>query len=186
MNESETPLQFVEDVGIQKVSNRQHDDSVKFVGTFTLEWLKDGQVVHTEVFKNTVVNEGKNKVLDVMFNAVTQITTWYAGLIDSAGFSSNPVTDTMSSHAGWVEYTAYTEANRQAWGVGSAASQQITNASPAVFNMNASGNVRGIFIASNNTKGGTTGTLWSTVLFSASLPVANTDQLKITYTLAVA
>jgi hypothetical protein len=33
--------------------------------------------------------------------------------------------------------------------------------------------VKGIFIVTNNTKGGTTGTLWSTALFSADVPVAN-------------
>lgn len=183
MNEN---FRFQETASVSKVSNREHKDDIRFIGTYQIEHIREGKVIATYTFRNTVVNTGKNSVLDIMFHAATQITSWFIGLIDAAGFTSNPVTDTMSSHAGWTESTAYTEANRQAWGTGSPVSQQITNASPAVFTINATGNIRGIFIVSNNTKGGTTGTLWSTVLFGASLPVANTDQLKITYTLGVA
>lgn len=177
-------LQLHESLGVNKESPRGCSSQIQPAGYYKAELIRDGKVIETIEFPNIVTNEGKNKLLDVMFNGVTPITTWYIGLMDNSGYSSNPATDTMSSHAGWTEFTAYTEANRQSWGVGSASSQQITNASPATFTVNATGAVRGIFVTSSNTKTGTTGTLWSTALFSASLAVANTDVIKITYTVA--
>ena len=90
----------------------------------------------------------------------------------------------MSSHAGWNEFTSYTEGNRVAWGPGSASSQSVTNSTPATFNINGSGTVKGVFIVSNNTKSGTAGTLWATALFGADVPVTSGDQLKITYTVS--
>ena len=38
-------------------------------------------------FPNAIVNEGKNKLLNVMFHGVTAIGTWYMGLIDLTGYS---------------------------------------------------------------------------------------------------
>jgi hypothetical protein len=90
--------------------------------------------------------------------------------------------DTMGSHAGWTEFTSYSQANRVAWGPGAAGSQSITNGTPATFDITGSGTVKGIFVANQNTKGGTTGTLWATALFPSDVPVVNTDQLKVTYT----
>lgn len=177
-------LQFGENVGIEVVSgSNQIADIFDPRGVFTFELIRNGEVVHVENYHNTVVNEGKNEILSIMFNSGSQITTWYIGLIDSTGYSSNPATDTMSSHAGWAELTGYSDANRQAWGVGAPSSQSITNGTPATFNINASGSVRGIFVVSNNTKGGTTGKLWSTGVFTA-VPIVNGDQVKITYTLS--
>jgi hypothetical protein len=154
-------------------------------GHFIVEHIRDGKVINAVEFPNTVVNTGKNSILDVQFHSATQITAWYIGLMDNTSYSSNPVTDTMSSHAGWVEFTTYSESVRQTWGAGAPASQQITNASPATFNISGSGTLRGIFVASNSTKSGTTGTLWSSALFSSTLSVANGDQVKITYTISL-
>lgn len=135
---------------------------------------------------NGITNVGKDKLLDDMFNDGTQTAnnSWFIGLVDSSGFSAFAAADTMSSHAGWNELTGYTEANRVAWGSGAASGQSTTNASPATFNMNGAGTVKGVFVTTNNTKSGTTGTLWSTAAFSADVPVTNGDQLKITYTVS--
>jgi hypothetical protein len=160
-------------------------DQLNPQGRFIVEHIRDGKVINAVEFPNTVVNSGKNSILDVQFHSATQITAWYIGLMDNASYSSNPVTDTMSSHAGWTEFTGYSESVRQTWGAGSPASQQITNASPAVFSITSSGTLRGIFVASNSTKSGTTGTLWSSALFSSTLSVANGDSVKITYTISL-
>jgi len=156
-------------------------------GRFIVEHFdKDGNLKGQYDFPNGITNVGKNLLLDVMFSDETPIATasWFIGLIDSSGYSALAAADTMASHAGWNEFTSYTEANRVAWGVGAAASQSITNASPATFNVSGSGTVKGVFVVSNNTKSGTTGTLWATALFSAEVPVSNGDQLKITYTVS--
>jgi hypothetical protein len=131
---------------------------------------------------NGITNVGKDHALDVLFHAVTQTATWYIGLIDNSGFTALAAADTMSSHAGWNEFTTYSEATRQEWTEGAASSQSITNATPATFSINGSGTVKGIFVTSSNTKSGTTGTLWSTALFPSNIAVINGDSLKITYT----
>lgn len=156
-------------------------------GKFYIEHTdKHGRVKGRYEIPNGIVNEGKNRILDVMFNDGTQIanSSWYIGLIDNSGYSTLADTDTMSSHAGWNEFTSYSEANRVAWGSGAAASQSTTNATPATFNISGSGTVKGVLVTSNNTKGGTSGLLWATALFSADVPVSNGDQLKITYTVS--
>ena len=70
-------------------------------------------------------------------------------------------------------------------GAEAAASQSISNSvTSADFNITASGTIHGIFVTSDNTKSGTTGTLWSTAPFAAPLSVNNGDLLKVTYTLS--
>lgn len=135
-------------------------------------------------FNNDIVNAGKNDILGVYFSGGTQTASanWAIGLISNSGYSALAAGDTMSSHAGWTEFTGYSQSTRVAWGPGSASSQSVTNASPATFDINATGTVKGIFVVNQNTKGGTTGTLWATALFSADVPVTSGDQLKVTYT----
>lgn len=150
------------------------------------ELWRDGRCIDRFETHNGITNVGKNKILDDMFNDGTQTanSSWYIGLIDASGYTALADTDTMASHSGWNEFTTYSEANRVAWGSGAAASQSTTNASPATFNITGTATVKGVFVPTNNTKSGTTGTLWSTALFSADVPVSNGDQLKVTYTVS--
>jgi hypothetical protein len=169
------------------VRNRQTEDKIGLRGRFQVEHLdKDGKLIKAYDFPNDITNLGKNTIFDVMFSDGTQIanSSWFIGLISNSGYSALAAADIMSSHAGWTEFTGYTQATRVLWGAGDPASQSITNASPATFDINASGTVKGIFVVSNSTKGGTTGTLWATALFSADVPVANGDQLRVTYTVS--
>lgn len=154
-------------------------------GKYRVDHMRSGLKIATYEFNNDITNVGKNALFDIMFNSGTQILTasWFIGLISSTSYSALSATDTMASHAGWTEFTGYSQANRVAWGSGAAASQSVTNSTPATFDVTSSGTVKGIFVVSNNTKGGTSGTLWSTALFSADVPVVNGDQLKVTYTL---
>lgn len=157
----------------------------QFKGVFKLEHVRDGKVLNVQEFENGVVNVGKDAILNIMFHADPQITTWYLGLIDNAGGPTLAAADTMSSHAGWAELTAYTEANRVTWTEDAAASQSITNSTAVTFTANATNTVYGIFLTSDNTKGGTTGTLWATAAFASPVSVVNLDQLKVTYTVSV-
>ena len=156
-------------------------------GRFVIEHLdKNGKKLGEYEFPNGITNEGKDYILDVMFNdgSATAQATWCIGLIDNSGYSALAAADVMNSHAGWNEFTTYSEANRVAWGSGAASSQSTTNASPATFNINGSGTVKGVFVTTQNTKSGTTGYLWATALFAADVPVSNGDQLKVTYTVS--
>jgi hypothetical protein len=125
--------------------------------------------------------------------SVSQITTWYLGLY-GAGASNTPAAgDTMSSHAGWTEYVNYSNANRVTATLATATTANpsvVTNsASPAVFNIDgAGGTVGGAFLTSNNTKSGTTGTLFSAADFGSpgDRVVVNSDTLSVTYTFSLA
>jgi hypothetical protein len=154
-------------------------------GKFRIEHRnKDGKLLGIYEVPNGIVDVGLNHILDTEFNGGTPITTWYIGLIDNASFSALAAADTMASHAGWIENNDYTQSNRVTWTSGAAASRSITNAVTCDFSMNATKTIKGIFITSNNTKGGTSGTLWSTAAFGSTVSVNNGDTLKVTYTLS--
>lgn len=165
-------------------------DVLGLKGFYKTWHYRKGQLIGVYDAKNTIANVGKNYILDVMFNAGTQIANnkWFMGKISSASFSAISAADTMGSHAGWTEFTGYSQSTRQGWGSGAAASQSVTNASAVVVDINATGTVKGIFIvgaaSGADTKGGTTGTLWSAALYTGGdVSVINGDQLRSTYTL---
>lgn len=159
---------------------------LSFRGNWGIEHVRAGKVIGNIDFKNLVLNAGKTSILDTMFNAVAQVAanSWFAGLINAAGYTTIVAADTIASHAGWVELTTYAPSTRPLWGQGAAASQNITNAGPIVFTANAPATVQGLFIVSQSTKGGTTGLMWSAGVFTTPLPVVNLDELRCTYNLA--
>lgn len=152
-------------------------------GRYVIEHFRGGKKINQYEFENGIADVGKNSLLDVYFRNQTQIAAWYFGLVDNSGFTAFADGDTMSSHSGWSESTAYSDANRVAWGPDAAASKSITNSTAAQFNINATATLKGIFVTSSNTKSGTTGTLWSTAAFASTVSVANGDVLKVTYTI---
>lgn len=158
------------------------NDKTILTGRLVFEHFRQGKLIDREEFHNGITTAGKNSLLDVYFRAQTQITAWYLGLIDNAGFSALSAADTMSSHAGWTESTAYSDSTRQQWVQSAASSGSITNGTAATFNINGTATLYGTFVTSVSTKGGTTGTLWSTAAFSSTKAVINGDQVKLTYT----
>jgi hypothetical protein len=173
------------------IRNPRLGDLLDLRGRFTVEHYrprKSGtlKLLERYLIKNGITNVGKDYVLNVAFNSATQIanTSWYIGLIDNAGFTALAAADTMASHAGWTEWTSYSETTRQAWGSVTSTAQSTGNATPASFTINANGTLYGMFITSNNTKGGTTGTLWSTGGFSSTVPVSTSDVFRATYNLS--
>lgn len=162
------------------------DNRMNMKGAFKVEHRDaDGELKGVYDFPNGIVDEGLDSILDVQFHAVSQITTWYIGLVDNSGWTAFADADTLASHAGWSESTDYTEANRVEWTEGAASSRSMTNAVTCDFSVNANGNMKGIFVSSNNVKStGTTGTLWSTAAFSSVVAVTNGDTLKVTYTVS--
>lgn len=153
-------------------------------GKFKLEHFRDGEKIGEYEFPNGITDAGLNSILGIMFHADTQITSWQLGLIDNSGFSALANADVMSSHAGWNEFTTYSQANRPTWSPGASASRSITNGTTVDFSITGSGTMKGIFVVNQNTKGGTTGTLWSTAAFGSTVAVTNGDTLKVTYTVS--
>ena len=153
--------------------------NLTFAGVYKVDCFdKDDNLKWSEIAKNTVVDEGINHILDVQFHAESQVTTWYVGL---KGAGAEAAGDTLSSHAGWSEFTDYS-GNRQEFVEAAASSKSITNtASPAVFSITGSGTVAGCMVSS--VLSGTSGKLFSATDFAASRTVANTDVINVTWTL---
>ena len=149
----------------------------------------DGNVkwVHTE--DNLVVNVGLQDMNAKYFTGSSYSATWYLGLITGPGVTTS-ATDTMSSH-GWTEFTGYSQSTRVTCSFGSATSANpsvISNSSsPAAFSITSTGTVGGAFLASNSTKSGTTGILFSEKAFSSpgDRSVVNGDTLTVTYTFSL-
>jgi len=162
-------------------------DGFRPAGRFTVKHIRDGKILAEYDVPNGIVDVGLNYILETMFNSGAQITAWYMGLIDNAGFTALDHEDVMSSHAGWVELDDYDEATRPEWTAGTAATRQITNAVTVDFTISATKTVYGLFICGGTgaaTKNATTGTLWSTAGFGSTVSVNDGDVLKVTYTVS--
>lgn len=182
-------MQFGEQVGVTMTRGREVDDQLMPAGEITLEIFDSlGKLKYKEVAKNLVVNQGKNNLLNVYFSDGTQTasSSWFMGLISNSGFTGIVAGDTAASHSGWAEFTGYSQSTRPLWGQVAPGSgvTSITNSTPATFDITASGTLKGGFIITNSTKGGTSGILWAAALFSADVPVNNGDQMKVTYNLS--
>lgn len=171
-------------------------------GNYVVEHWRNGKRINEYHFPNGIVNEGKNKLLDIMFDAATQITSWYSGLIDNSGYTALADTDDYDNidqaGNGWDEFQNYTDGNngdntttRPAWPADPASAQSITNSTVMIYNVTGSGTVKGIFncggAAGAQTKGDHApgSFLWATALFtSGDVLVQNGDQLKVTYTVS--
>ena len=169
-------------------------------GLFKVEHWRGGRLIGEYEFPNGITNEGKNQLLNAQFDAATQITTWYLGLIDNAGFTALAAADTYDeinqAGNGWDEFADYTDAGngdsamtRPVWNPDAAASQTITNGTVEIFDITGSGTVKGLLLAGGGTAPENKGdhaagsTLWATAMFdNGDVPIQNGDQLKATYT----
>jgi len=162
-------------------------DTFRPVGCFKVQHFRAGKLLAEFDVPNGIVDVGLNHILETEFHSGTPITAWYIGLVNNAGFSAFNNADTMSSHAGWAETSSYDETNRPPWTAGTAAARAITNAVTVDFTISDTLTVKGLFICGGTgaaSKGGTTGTLWSSAAFSSTIPVIDNDVLKITYGLS--
>ena len=152
----------------------------------------DGNLKWEAEAPNLVVNGGLQDMNAKYFTGSAYTATWYLGLYGAAASNNPAAGDTMSSHAGWTEVVAYSQATRPActFGTPTTANPSVAtnSASPATFSINGTTTVGGAFLTSNNTKSGTTGTLYSAADFSApgDRSVVSGDTLTVTYTLSLA
>jgi len=132
---------------------------------------------------NLVVTAGLNKLIDACFKTGLTTPAWYLGL-KSTGTPN--AADTMSSHATWTELVAYSEATRPAFTAGTVSGGSVSNsASKARFTANGSMTVLGLFMTDNNTKSGTTGTLYGAGDFTeGSRAMVSGDTRDVTATVS--
>lgn len=164
------------------------NEKVKAGGVFTVQCFdKDGNLKWEHAEHNLVVNVGLKDMNDKYFSGSAYTAAWYLGLYGAASTNNPAAGDTMSSHAGWTEITAYSESTRPQAIFGAATTADpsvISNSSSvAVFSINGTATVGGAFLTSNNTKGGTTGVLFSAGDFQSpgDRDVVSGDTLNVTY-----
>jgi len=149
----------------------------------------EGNLKWTVEEQNIVPNVGLDEMLDKFYKGSAYTASHYVGLTD--GTPTVAAGDTMASHAGWVEVTAYDEAARQAFTPGAVSGQSVDNsASKAVFTVSTNGTtIGGGFLTTDSTKGGSSGILVSAVAFTAgdkSLDDGDTLSVTVTATMASA
>lgn len=121
---------------------------------------KNGNLKWTDKVENLVVDAGINDELDKYFKGSSYTAAFYLGI---TGASPNfQASDTMASHSGWTEVTAYDETGRPSITWGAVSDKSIdNNSSPAMFTINANNTtIGGAFIVTDSTKGGTSGVLY--------------------------
>lgn len=143
---------------------------------------RDGRILWEDKFENLVTTEGKNYLLDAGLSGANSPATvhgdWYVGLTD--GTPTAAAGDTLASHAGWTEVTAFS-GNRKLYTSGAASSGSITNAAAvASFAINAdSTTVGGAFLAS--AASGTSGVLYAIGAFSGGdVTLSDGSTLEVT------
>lgn len=128
-------------------------------------------------------------MFDCWFGHRSPIQTWYFGVITNA--RTLRATDTLGSHAGWEEMTAYDGDGRKlidpAWATrnnNDAGTTNLTpgahlpiawisqNNTPVLFEFRDYGVVNGVFITDNATKAGTVGLL---IYMDTSITTMNTS-----------
>ena len=141
----------------------------------------DGLVKWVELWKNIVVNEGLDQLLDSTLAGTAADTTWFVGL-KSTGTPN--AADTMASHGTWTELTPYA-GNRPAWTAGAVSGQSVDNSGAvASYSINAGTTVYGAFLTGDNS--GTAGVLYAAGDFASSRAVINGDTLEVTATFTTA
>lgn len=148
--------------------------------------LSGGGLRWSDQFCNLVVNTGLDNILTQYWKGSAYTAAHYVGL--TAGSPTPAAGHTMALHTGWTEVTDYDEPNRQTLTLGAVSGQSVDNsASKATFTANASVTVGGAFITTDNTRGGTGGTLITVgALTGGNRSLLAADTLSVTATLTLA
>jgi hypothetical protein len=181
-------------VGDHAAINVEHNPKAlaraKFRGRFEAECYRKGELLWAEDVSNIVTDEGLDAILDIMFHASTQITTWYCVMFED---DFTPDGDETYAVPGYTETEAYDELTRPEYNEAAASSQSITNsANKGVFTINATKTLYGAALVGGgsdaDTKGDAAGggTLFCAARFGSSRNVVDDDVVNLTYTLSAA
>jgi len=187
-----TKAKSVDKVATVLSSGTKSTEASRAGGVFKIECLdRDGNHKWSAESHNLVVNVGLKDMNDKYFSGSSYTAAWYIGLYGAAASNTPAAGDTMASHAGWTEVTAYSQSTRPACSFGAATTADPSvidnSASTATFTINGTVTVGGAFLASDNTKGGTSGILFSAADFQSpgDRSVVSGDTLNVTYTFSL-
>ena len=156
----------------------------------------EGNVKWEDQFPNLVVAVGKQLMLDTLLSGTSYTTVGpFLGLISGSG-STYSASDTMTSHAGWTEFTNYTVGGSAVRGTASFGSATSAGSTPTNVTTKtataitytitgAGGTVGGCFLVTgsgaSSTQGNTSGTLYSAGSFSTAKITTAGDTVSVTY-----
>lgn len=166
-------------------------------GTFIFEaYDKDGNLKWRDEAKNLTTNVGRQDMNTKYFTGTSYTAAWYIGLVNNSPTPSYNVTDTMASHAGWVETTDYSGTDRATADFGTATSADpsviantvASGGTVAVFNITGTVTIDGAFLTATQDNSTNTGILFSVAAFEApgDRSVVNGDTLNVTYQFSLA
>src|ERR1700761_1858103 len=92
--------------GATMVARAGFDEPMKIEGCFDIACYESegGPLLWQETIANVVTTLGKNLMLDTtLAGSAYTVVGPYIGLISSTSFSATAASDTMASHAGWLE-----------------------------------------------------------------------------------
>lgn len=157
---------------------------VGFKNTYKFEAFdKEGNLKWEETVNNLVVNTGLDHILNNYYKASNFTAAHFVGLLSNT--PTIAAADTMGTHAGWSEITAFSEAARQALTLGTVSGQSVNNsASKAVFTINGTANIGGAFISTSATFGDNGVLIGAAAFTTGNRSLISGDTLNVTVTLS--
>jgi hypothetical protein len=174
-----------ESTGATLMRSGTTQEQVSVKGHYDVVCMRDGTVAWEDAIENLVVTVGKNDLLDKYFAGSTYTAGWYMGLVDGTSTPTYAAGDTLASHAGWTESTAYSGSNRitVAWNAASSGSKASTSTS---FSINGTATIAGAILTQTQVRATTTGILYSAGSFTGgNRSVISGDTLLVTFTASV-
>lgn len=148
---------------------------------FRCQQYRNGQLLYDGTGRNQVMTVGKNLLNDTLFKQGTG-SSIFMGL---KGTGTTGAADTMATHSGWTETTAYSGTSRITLAAGAAVGGTSTFA-PGTYAMTGTYTAAGAFITTVVSAAGTTGTLYSAGDFGVTRTGGTGDTLVVTPTLVTA
>lgn len=178
-------------------ANVASDNTVGMAGEYHVVCRdKDGNIKWEEKFPNLVNAIGKELMLDTLLKGSSySVNGPFLGLISGSG-NTFAAADTMTSHAGWTEFTNYTVGGSAVRGTAVFASATSTGTTPTNVTTSAAtaitytitgagGTVGGCFLVTgsgaSSTQGNTGGTLYSAGDFTTAKVTTAGDTVSVTY-----
>lgn len=170
------------------VARPETHESLGVIGYYTVECVRDGKVVWTDIAWNVVTTQGKNAMLDKFLDLGAAYAAIAMGLHTTVGNASS----TYATPAPQVESVVYSNATRGVPTFSAASGGAKATSAAVAFTINGSATITGCFMALGaagvTTKSDTAATaiLLSSGTFSAgSRAVISGDTLNVAYTLTL-
>ncbi len=156
---------------------------LKTTGVFHFKQVRDGVVIDKWDSENQVTDGGLDYILGTSLKGLATISTWYIGVYTNIyAVSGSETASDVAALTGEFS-TELAETTRIEWPSASVSAQTVTNTEEAVYTSASIDDIviRGAFLISDNTKQGTSGTLFCITNYDSAKTISTGDKLYITY-----